>query len=183
MNLTTCLVLTLISLLVFVTYNAAILGVFGVPKSLSESFYLLQSKNKGLGYIFTGVMFIMAFTLMPACIEITEVVSDWSHYLTVLPFFGAAMIAFVGAAPAFRSCELESKVHTVAASLAAVFSLAWCLIVTYQVGWIITITWSVLMVIVGVITRTLKKSFTYWMEVVALGAIFTTIISELLVLM
>ena len=125
------IILVLISLLLFTAYNAVSLKQFGIPKSLSETFYLWNSKKSGLGYIFTGMMFSMAFTLVPAWLELGEVISSWSSYLNPLVFFACAAIGFVGAAPAFRSCTLESKVHTIAAMTAAVCAVTWCLAVCW----------------------------------------------------
>ena len=93
-----CLILACIAIGIFAVYNGFVIGKFGVPSSLSVSYYLWNGFMSKLGYVFTGMMFVVSMLLMPAWLEITEVISSWSHNLTVLPFFGAAMIAFVGAA-------------------------------------------------------------------------------------
>lgn len=182
MNILTCLILASIAIGIFVIYNAVAISFFGIPKSLSETFYLYQNKKSGIGYIFTGMMFILALLLMPAWLEITEVISSWSHNLTVLPFFGAAMIAFVGAAPAFRSCELESKVHIISATAAAVFSLLWCAVVCYKVAYIIPIS-AIMVWVTAFLTKTHKTAKTYWWEMVAFLATFATIITECIILL
>lgn len=183
MSILSCLILTLVGILIFVVYNSVVIGKFGVPSSLSVSFYLWNDLIRNLGYVFTGMMFIVAMLLMPAWLEITEVITPWSHYLTVLPFLAASSIAFVGAAPAFRSCKLESKVHTISATCAAVFALLWCCVVCYQIAWIIVplsliIVWSA-----AFITKTHKTASTYWWEMVAFLATFVTIITECIILM
>lgn len=183
MSILSCLILTLVGILIFVVYNGVVIGNFGIPSSLSASFYLWNGLKKNLGYIFTGMMFVMAFCLMPGWLEITEVISSWSHYLTVLPFLGAGSIAFVGAAPAFRDCKLESKVHMVSAACAAVFSLLWCAVVCYSIAWI-TLPLSLIIVWASAfITKTHKTASTYWWEMVAFLATFVTIITECIILM
>jgi hypothetical protein len=177
------LILTCIALFIFAVYNNVSIIKLGTPSSLSATFYLWNNKKSKLGYLFTGMMFTVAFLLVPAWIEITEVITPWSHYLTVLPFLGAASIAFVGAAPAFRGCVLENKVHTVAAILAAVFSLLWCAIVCYQVAWIIlpgslAFVWGI-----AFITKTHKTASTYWWEMVAFVATFTSILTYCIALL
>ena len=172
------LILSCVSIFIFLVYNCFVLAYFKVPSSLSASFYLWNNIKSKLGYIFTGMMFVTALCLMPAWLEITEVITTWSHYLTVLPFFGAASIAFVGAAPAFRDCKLENKVHMVSAACAAVFSLLWCCVVCYQIAWItvpasLIIVWSI-----ALITKTHKTGATYWWEMVAFLATFSTIVAE-----
>lgn len=179
----TFLILACVAILIFTIYNIAALSKFGVPSSLSATFYLWNDIKPNLGYIFTGMMFALAFTLMPAWLEITEVISVWSHSLTVLPFLGAGSIAFVGSAPAFRGCKLENKVHMVSAACAAVFSLLWCAVVCYAIAWI-TIPASLLIVwAIALITKTHKTGATYWWEMVAFLATFSTIIAECIMLL
>lgn len=173
------MLLIIISLLLFTMYNAVSLKQFGIPKSLSETFYLWNSKKSGLGYIFTGMMFSMAFTLVPAWMELGEVISSWSTYLSPLIFFTCAAIAFVGAAPAFRGCVLESKVHTIAAMIAAVCAITWCLAVCWQIMYVPLLTAGVVAVI-GWLTKSWKKASVYWLEMMAFGATFVTVIVELL---
>lgn len=173
------LILILISLSIFAAYNAVSIKQFGIPKSLSETFYLWNSKKKNLGYIFTGMMFSMAFALVPAWLELGEVISSWSTYLNPLAFFACAAIAFVGAAPAFRSCVLESKVHTTAAMTAAVCAIVWCLVACWQIMYVPLLTAGVVAVI-GLITKSWKKASVYWLEMMAFVATFVTIIAELI---
>ena len=178
----TILILACVAILIFTIYNIAALSKFGIPSSLSATFYLWNGIKPNLGYIFTGMMFALALTLMPAWLEITEVISCWSHYLTVLPFLGAGSIAFVGSAPAFRGCKLENKVHMVSAALAAVFSLLWCAVVCYKIAWIIPIS-LVLCWGIAFATKTNKTGRDWWWEMVAFLATFTTIVIECIYLL
>jgi hypothetical protein len=175
-----CLIPTLIALLVFAAYNTAVLTKFGVPASLSDSFYLWNKTKKGLGFIFTLMMFTMAGCLMPGWLTLTETVSTWSHNLTVLPFIAAAAIAFVGAAPAFKDCQLENKVHVGGAVCAAVFSILWICIVCYHIAWIILPACLILVWIAAFATKTHKTGATYWWEMVAFASTFITIITQIL---
>lgn len=175
------MLLILISLLFFTVYNAVSLKQFGIPKSLSETFYLWNNKKKNLGYVFTGMMFSMAFALVPAWLELGEVISSWSAYLNPLVFFACAAIAFVGAAPAFRSCPLESKVHTIAAMTAAVCAVTWCLAACWQIMYVPLLA-AGLVAVLGLITKSWKKASVYWLEMMAFGSTFTTIITQLLIL-
>ena len=177
--MTTLLILVLISLGVFLAYNAGALCVFGVPSSLSNTYYLYEQKKKHLGMVFPAMMGTMGFTLLPAWLELGEVISPWSTNLNVLAFFACAAICFVGAAPAFRSSKLEGTVHTAAAITAAVASLAWCLIVCWQIMYVPIIT-AGLIALAAWLSKTFKSGLTYWLEMMAFGATFVTVIVELL---
>lgn len=175
----TQLILVIFSLVVFLSYNIAALKFFGIPKSLSETFYLWDRKIKKLGYCFTGMMFTMAMSLLPAWLDLGEVISAWSTHLQPLAFFTCAAIVFVGAAPAFRSCVLESKVHTIAAMIAAVCAITWCLAACWQIMYVPLLTAGVVAVI-GWLTKSWKKASVYWLEMMAFAATFMTVIAELI---
>ena len=177
----TILILALTSLFLFTAYNVVSLKQFGIPKSLSETFYLWNSKKKNLGYVFTGMMFSMALTLVPAWLELGEVISSWSTYLNPLVFFACAAIAFVGAAPAFRSNKMEGTVHEVSAKIAAACALIWCFAACYQI-WYVPLSCIITVLIAGLCTKTFKKCSVYWLEMMAFAATFITIITQLLIL-
>lgn len=133
------LILVLIAIAIFAIYNSVSIKIFGMPTSLSDTFYLYQSKKKGLGYIFTAMMWSMAGCLMPAWLSITDAIPTWEHNFTFLAFFAAAAIMFVGSAPAFRNIGIENKVHMISAKACAVFAILWCAIVCWRIMYIIPI--------------------------------------------
>ena len=176
----TTLILIFLSLTLFLSYNIVAIKQFGIPSSLSNTFYLYNNKKRNLGYIFTGMMFAMALTLLPAWLEVGGVISSWSSYLNPLIFFACAAIAFVGAAPAFRSCPMESAVHSISAKAAAVCAITWCLAACWQIMYVPLLT-AGLVAVIGLITKSWKRASVYWLEMMAFGATFMTVIVELLI--
>lgn len=174
------LILILISLFLFTAYNAVALKRFGVPKSLSDTFYLWNGIKKNLGYIFTGMMGGMSLTLLPAWIEVGNQVSSWSPVLNFLAFFTCGAIVFVGVAPAFRSDRTEGLVHEISAKIAAACALIWCFVVCYQI-WYVPLACIIAVLVAGLCTRTFKKCLVYWLEMMAFAATFVTVIVELLI--
>ena len=173
----------IISFLVFIIYNAFIIKIFGIPKSLSESFYLMNNRREGSGYIFTAMMFIVGLYLMPSWLELGDCLSPWSHYLDPLAFATCASICFVGAAPAFRNIGVESKVHDIGAKTAAACSMTWCLSAVVGHNWwdiFIPLGVAGLVAIAGVITKTMKTCTVYWLEMMAFYATFLTVIPEII---
>ena len=175
----TLLIFVLISLSLFTSYNIASLHFFGVPSSLSNTYYLYETKKKHLGMVFPAMMASMAFTLLPAWLELGEVVSSWSAYLNPLAFFTCAAILFVGGAPAFRSNKLEGTVHEVAAKIAAACAVVWCLVVCWKIMYV-PLGVAGLIAVIGAITKTWKSASVYWLEMMAFGATFITVIVELI---
>jgi hypothetical protein len=129
--------------------------------------------------VFPAMMGTMAFTLLPAWLELGEVISSWSTYLNPLAFFACAAIAFVGAAPAFRSNKLEGTVHEVAAKVAAACAVSWCLVVCWKIMYV-PLGVAGLIAAIGALTKTWKSASVYWLEMMAFGATFVTVIVELI---
>jgi hypothetical protein len=146
---------------------------YNLQTSLSASYYVLP---KNLRWLFTAMMWLCAGLLMPAWIEIADSFLDWRSYLTVLSFFTCALICFTGAAPNFRGCVLESKVHTISATTAAITALLWCFIAGWQIMYVPIIAIAIVTAI-SVLTKTLKSCLTYWLEMMAFGATYSTVIT------
>ena len=163
--------LTTISIIVaaaiYIAYNAICLALFSIPESLSNTYYLWREKN-GKGWLFCLMMYLVVDLMMPAWISLSEG-SDFQF----LAFLAPASIAFVGTAPAFLGSDLENKVHTISAMIAAVCSLAWVILVT-PYWWLILIWCGI---ISGCLTITKSYScYTYWLETIAFGTTFTSAI-------
>lgn len=184
-----CLILAIVSFLIFATYNTAIVWKYGMPSSLSDTFYILQNQKKGLGYLFTGMMWTMAFTLVPAWVEISDAIGGWESNLTFLAFLAAASIVFVGSAPAFRNVGIENKVHMISAKLCAVFSIAWCAVVCWKIMYIIPIAIGLAWLIGWLLRnhtnngREWKRCSDYIWELAAFIATFATVITECCILL
>ena len=163
--------LTTISIIVatciYVVYNAIAIAIFGVPESLSNTYYLWKEKN-GKGWLFCLMMYLVVALMMPAWITISE-----GSNFQFLAFLAPASLMFVGTAPRFKDFSLENKVHTYSAYLAAACSLLWVGLVTPY--WWVILIWLGLISGVLAITKT-YSCLIYWLETIAFGATFTSTI-------
>lgn len=164
------LALILSAIIIYVVYNFFALGVSGIPKSLSMTFYLLQEKKKWLRIWFPIMMISMAFLLMPAWLEISV-----GSPFQFLAFLAPAGIMFTGAAPAFKSSELENTVHMTSAIFAAITALLWVGLVANL--WLVIAIWFAIIAILAIVTKTIKSSYIYWLETVAFLSTFTAILA------
>lgn len=164
--------LTTISIIVatciYVAYNVVSLGVFDVPESLSNTYYLWKEKNRK-GYLFCLMMYAVVAFMMPAWITMSEG-SDFQF----LAFLAPAAIAFVGTAPAFKSDDLENVVHSTAAIVAAICSLAWVAVITPY--WWMILVWFGFIALASILTSSYKTCLVYWLEQVAFLSTFTAAI-------
>lgn len=164
------LALILSAIIIYFVYNFFALGVSGIPKSLSMTFYLLQEKKKWLRIWFPIMMISMAFLLMPAWLEISV-----GSPFQFLAFLAPAGIMFTGAAPAFKSSELENTVHMTSAIFAAITALLWVGLIANL--WLVIAIWFVIIAILAIVTKTVKSSYIYWLETVAFLSTFTAILA------
>lgn len=171
------LVLIICAVVVFAVYNITMVALYDVPSSLSETFYLLNDERNGYGCFFTAMMWAVAFLLLPALVGISDRLGAWECYCTPIAFAAVASIYFVGAEPAFRNLGEESKVHSVAAKLAAFFALAWCLVACWRIMYVPIIA-CVITLAFGYKSKTLRLCATYWLELAAYSATFVTLAVE-----
>jgi hypothetical protein len=153
---------------IYLIYNVVALRFFGVPKSLSMTYYLYKENKKDwMGVFFPIMMLSVVAFLTPAWLEISE-----GSNLQFTAFLAAGGIMFTGAAPAFKSSKLEKKVHTGSAAFAALFAMLWVALVAKM--WYIIVGWLLILLINAIVTKSVKKSYIYWLETVAFLATFTS---------
>ena len=164
--------LTTISIIVataiYVAYNAISLALFDVPESLSNTYYLYKEKSNK-GWLFPLMMYAVVALMMPAWISLSE-----GSSFQFLSFLAPSAIAFVATAPAFKSDDLENVVHTTAAIVAAICSLAWVAVITPY--WWMILVWLGFIALASILTSSYKPCLVYWLEQVAFGATFTSAI-------
>ena len=88
----------LIAFAIYLVYNGIAIKLFGIPNSLSNTFYLYKQKKEWMRIFFPIMMVLLVAFLMPAWLEISA-----ASALQFLAFFASGGILFVGTAPAFIS--------------------------------------------------------------------------------
>lgn len=153
---------------IYIAYNAICLALFAIPESLSNTYYLYKEKcNKG--WLFSLMMYAVVILMMPAWISLSE-----GSNFQFLAFLAPASIAFVGTAPRFKDSQLESRVHTISAIIAAACSLLWVALVTPY--WWVMLIWLGFIALASVLTSSYKTAYTYWLETMAFGSTFAAAI-------
>ena len=153
---------------IYLAYNAICLALFSIPESLSNTYYLWKEKN-GKGWLFCLMMYEVIVLMMSAWISLSE-----GSNFQFLAFLAPASITFVGTAPRFKDSQLESRVHTVSAIIAAACSLLWVALVTPY--WWVMLIWLGFIALAAILTSSYKTAYTYWLEQVAFGSTFTAAI-------
>lgn len=167
--------LIIISLVIFLAYLAGMYMYFGIPYSISDTFYKLEARKKGAGWLFSAMCVSVGGLLLPALLDITPE----SYQFTA--FLACAGLIFVGAAPQFR-LSLTGSVHYGAAAVCVIFSQVW---VGLTCWWVLIPIWLVFIVYTVVamskhVTGSMRSDFIstkpmFWCEVAAVMATYVTI--------
>ena len=110
--------ITIISILIFCAYMGAILAIYGIPASVSETFYLLP---KGKRWLFTAFCWGVSIIVAPWLDATPE---RWQF----LAFLSVGGLCFVGTAAQFKD-DFVARVHFAGAGVCAVASQLWIFIV------------------------------------------------------
>lgn len=155
---------------------------FGIPDMVSDTYYQLQGTTgsevlggktkRNFGWVFSVVMVLVAFMMMVAIL-------DLGRGVQCLAFIGCGGLAFVGCAPNYLGDE--SKVHKIAALVAAAGCVGWCLSVCWWVTAIIAILYILYVAYAFHLYEELAISKRhwlakpwYWLEVSAFLDVFVT---------
>lgn len=146
------LVLWLISFISFWGYATWYIVKNGIPKSWSNTFYKLGEiyNNRNKGYIFTGILWLMALPLLPVALE-------GGHNL-MFPVISA--IALIGAAPAFKDSKMEYWAHMIGSYVSVILGTL-VFGISYNL-WFVSIL--LLLLIAGLHFKWKPDNKTMWIE-------------------
>lgn len=173
-------VLSIISFLLLAGFLLFAAMRFGVPAMVSDVYYQLQrctgsevigdKRKRNYGWVFSVVMVLVAFLMMTAIL-------DLGRGVQCLAFIGCGGLAFVGCAPNYLGDE--SRVHKIAALVAAAGCVGWCLSVCWSLTLIVACLYTIAMI--KVYDRNKFIGFKvvsyhpwYWLEVSAFLDVFVT---------
>ena len=166
--------LTITSLVILMSYTVAVCIKFGIPTTLSESYYFIYKK-----YLFTLVMWLSGFLLLPPIMEMT------GGDTQIIPFLSIIGIMIVGAAPRYK--EQERTLHIMGATMAGFFSQLW--IILYAYPWTL-LTWAILIIwAIGILIESKlmewseeldKRKWFFWAEMLAFINLYLNIIFKAL---
>lgn len=148
-----------LSCLIMSSFLTAYIVRFGLPTSISATYYHTDAK-----------------WLMPVCtatagiLTLVPIMKYTPEQYQCVAFFIVASILFVASAPAFRE-ELEGKVHAGAAIVLGLSAVLW-LILTAGVPWLV-----IAGVAVGLKNR---QRFVFWLEVGVLCNLYVILLYTIL---
>ena len=167
--------LVIISMIIFLAYLAGTYKYFGIPYSISDTYYKLEYRHKGTGWLFSAMCVSVGGLLLPALLDMTPESCQFTAFLA------CAGLIFVGAAPQFK-LSLTGSVHYGSAAVCVIFSQIW---VGLTCWWVLIPVWLtyIIYTVVGMskrVTSELRSDFVstkpmFWVEIAAILSTFATI--------
>ena len=170
------LILACIAVGIFTAYNIILMCMYGVPQSLSHTYYYLIEHGH-YGRWFTFMIWIVCLLLVVPWTIISNGICSWSIYFCFLPVITCAALLLSSYAGNARKSELLKILHLTGARVAAVTALLWICICCWQIMWVIP-AWALICGALAHLTKTAKFGRDFWIEWVAFGPTFTAIIWE-----
>lgn len=151
----------ILSLLCILFYIIYVVIKYGIPHSLSATYYSLVHK-----VIFSLVLAVSAGLILPTLLSITP---DRFQFLTFLSIAG---IMFVAAAPDYENDSLTDTIHTGSAIIALILSQVWVGLMNP----IALLCWIPMIIYIIYWYKNLGKSnIKFWGEITMLLTIYVTL--------
>lgn len=148
----------ILSMIILFGYLAFVVAKFGIPKSISDSYYLLGKQ----GWMFQVTLFLVAFSVMPTLINKS------SEDTQFLAFLSCAGLIFVGAAPFFKR-TFDGKIHFISAAICCVGLVLWQI---FNACWI-----TPLMCFLAVLYPMIKdRKFMWWLEIATIISAYVSLL-------
>ena len=139
-------------------YLGFVLGRFGIPKSISATYYLL-GRN---GWLFQFALALTAFTALPVLIDASSEDTEF------LAFFACGGLLFVSAAPLFK-LKFEGAVHYGSAFVCCISLVLWQV---FNTSWIVPLV-SFSLVLIPML---IGKKYTWWLEIATIVSTYASLI-------
>lgn len=150
--------LVIISAVILCTYTFISIVNFGIPKSLSETYYLYKY-NMSFGMFFQICFGLSIATLLPMWIEMSQ-----GSIFQFLGFLTPISLMFVTVTTKFKE-RFEGKIHSVLAIFGVVCLLLWVILVAK--AYIALVIAVLPFTLLGIITQSLRKNLVFWLEMIS----------------
>ena len=157
------IIVAIVAMAMFFAYLLLMAKLHGIQPSISDNYYVSRHR-----WMFTMVMWMVAFGMLPAMLEVTPEMWQFSA------FFCCGGVIFVGAAAAFRE-EVTRQVHFAGAITSAAGAFLWTACVLPPMAGVGFLTCCGLLL-------WLSRHVVYWLEVTCFAMVFMTYILRLLTL-
>lgn len=154
-----------------IIYFIVTICLFGIPKSLSQTYYLYEARHKYLGLIFPLFMLIAVVILLPSFLMLNS--------YEFLIFIALGSLIFTIITPAFKTNRIIDNTHTISAWISAICSVIWILIaipngLNLLIGSIGV--WILIMLMFCEEPEDISCTYTFWLENMVFTSLYIVLI-------
>ncbi|MCQ2310518.1 MAG: hypothetical protein MJZ64_02055 [Paludibacteraceae bacterium] len=165
--------LLLLIIVIFSVYNICVLAKYGIPNTLSLTYYWFKRTCSSKGLLFPILLCLICAITIPIWIYVDcQLQFDFSCVWMVYATWFALMIVCLTAR--YNKTKKRWKIHYSAAIASAIFTLSWIII---KANFIVYYTAIVLILALwaAYLTKTIRTHIIYWLELSAFYSIFITL--------
>lgn len=164
--------LIVIGIMIFSIYNIYVLSTFGIPKNLSNTYYMLESKRYNFGIVYPILITIILILIFYIWLHIhSELDTEYTHIGKWLIYLTMVALSIVVAITRYQKTVVRYKTHYVAAICSSVTSVGWMLLFAQHFLYV-AISMFILVGIASIITQTFRSCILYWLELVNIYSLF-----------
>ena len=152
----------------FLSYIISYIVIKGVPRSISETSYIIKDTIRTTAY-FSLMCFIAAVCVFPLWIKLTP------ENFEFIPFVSCLTIIFVGTTPLYRK-DIESKIHYTCGIIGFSLAILWLILMKQYIHL------GVMMLIGTIWTYITPRKYTFIFEVIAYVGLCISLILKYLYL-
>jgi hypothetical protein len=160
--------------MLFILYNVIAILLFGIPESLTKTFYKYKAHHDSFKFMYYVFVALMCILLTPCWLKLskTNFAQDTAVInILALIFMGASPIILKGEDTDRPLTDLFEKLISYCCSM---FFIIWIVAAT-PYWWIILLT-AIIVTLISIITKSWNKCYTYWIEIIAFASTFIAIL-------
>lgn len=152
-----------IEIVLFCVYVIYTICRWGIPASLSATYYYFERVRKNYGLFFPLYLSVCCLSSIPLWIYTNKAASPWVAHFSWCPYLTCLCLLCVGATCRYKMSRFTTYFHYTTAIISAVSTGIWLLIACYKLA-LVSLSVMSLSVLAGFFTHTLKRCYLFWLE-------------------
>jgi hypothetical protein len=160
--------------MLFILYNVIAILLFGIPESLTKTFYKYKAHHDSFKFMYYVFVALMCILLTPCWLKLSK--TNFAQDVAVINILA---LIFMGASPIILKGEdtdrpLTDLFEKLISYCCSIFFILWIVAAT-PYWWIILLT-AIIVTLISIITKSWNKCYTYWIEIIAFASTFIAIL-------
>ena len=162
------------AMILFILYNVIAILSFGIPESLTKTFYKYKEHHDSFKFMYYVFVALMCILLTPCWLKLSE-----TNFAQDIAVISISTLLFMGASPIILKGEdtdkpLADLFEKLISYCCSTFFILW-IVITTPYWWIILLT-AAIVTLISISTESWNNCYTYWIEIIAFVSTFIAIL-------